>query len=56
MNHGLCPPNVIDNWSNASQLNDILKNNSGEKLKDQGSNNKNGMWKKIPLKVITELA
>jgi hypothetical protein len=37
MNHGLCPPNITDKWSTASQLNDILKNKRGEKLKETGS-------------------
>jgi hypothetical protein len=37
MNHGLCPPDVTDNCPTASQLNDILKNNRGEKLKETGS-------------------
>jgi len=37
INHGLCPSNVTDNWPTASQLNYILTNKRGEKLKETGS-------------------
>jgi hypothetical protein len=44
MNHGLCPSNVTDKWPTASQLNYILKNKRGKKLKEAGSGVKQYEW------------